>query len=72
MFDWSKYWNYGYGHLRSLVSEILDGDTHTRALSNRQTARAITTAAAVEDGERPKEKPRPPAGGHTTPLPSQD
>jgi hypothetical protein len=72
MFDWGQYWHYGYGHLRSWVSEILDRFAYTRASRSWQTTGAITTTAMVEDGERPKEKPRPPSGGHTTPLPSQN
>lgn len=64
MFDWS-FWLNEYGRLRSWISEILDKVAYIRASRSWQTAGATTTAAMVEDGERPNEKPRPPAGGHT-------
>lgn len=57
--DWRDSWR----RLRSWISQILDQVAYIRASRSWQAAGAINTTAMVEDGMRPEEKPRPPAGG---------
>ena len=57
--DWRDSWR----RLRSWISQILDQVAYIRASCSWQAAGAINTTAMVEDGMRPEEKPRPPAGG---------
>ena len=54
-----------WGRLRSWISEILDRVAYTRAFCSWQATGVIKDTAMSEDGERPEEKPRPPAGGKT-------
>lgn len=50
-------------YFRSLINQIWDSVDLYRASLRWQTTGGITTTAMVEDGDRPEEKPRPPAGG---------
>lgn len=56
-------WYDCWRRLRSWISEILDKVAYVRASRSWQTAGAINVTAMTEDGQQPKEKPRPPAGG---------
>lgn len=61
--DMYSYWYDSWRSLRSWISEILDQVAYIRASRSWQAAGVINTTAMVEDGMRPEEKPRPPAGG---------
>ena len=63
--DLYGYWYDSWRRLRSWISQILDQVAYIRASRSWQAAGAINTTAMVEDGMRPEEKPRPPAGGKT-------
>lgn len=63
MFDWG-YWLDSWRSLRSWISEILDQVAYVRTSRSWQATGVNSTTAMVEDGERPTEKPRPPAGGN--------
>lgn len=62
---WWDYWD-DWRHLRAWISEILDKVAHIRTSLSWQTTEVNEATAMAEDGERPEEKPRPPAGGQSS------
>ncbi len=65
---YSSYW-YWYDEmlsLRSWISEIWNKVDQCRMSRSWQVAGTSSITAMIEDGDRPEEKPRPPAGGHTS------
>mgnify|MGYP003396773668 CR=1 FL=1 len=58
-YGWFNTWR----RLRSWISEFWDKVAYIRASSSWQATEVNNVAATTEDELRPKEKPRPPAGG---------
>lgn len=65
MFSSSHYWWECVSYFRSWINQIWDSVDLYRASLRWQTPEGLTTTATVEDGDRPEEKPRPPAGGQS-------
>ena len=61
--DWYDEWR----RLGAWMSDIMHRFAHNRTHSGWQATGAIKGTAMPEDGERPEEKPRPPAGGQSYP-----
>ena len=62
MFSDTWFWE-STSYLRSWINKIWDNVYLYRATLSWQTPDGLTTAAMVEDDDRPEEKPRPPSGG---------
>lgn len=63
--DMYAYWDLldTWRSFRSRINEIWDRLDRHRAKKGWQSLTSCSAAAMVDDGDRPEEKPRPPAGG---------